>query len=589
MSPVFRLSFRRFVLSTTAFALIAGGGVARAQTPLAQEGAVDNNSAASSPNPTSVAQLAIAPAGSSTSRTPSSPSSASTNSPTLSAPPGPEFLWNASVNFSESYVTNAAGVSGAVPDYLSNLGFASDLHEHSRRITLDANYSFLTNFYAKGTEPTQISNNLLLVGDADVIPEYLDVSVRAFAQPVVNSNFGAVTAGNRVIPGSYSNAYGYYGTPDLKFNLGDFATFKTMPSYGQVFFTEPAGTAALQRSSLSPLCSVLPSLCANTVPGFDTPQNTTSKSVTEQVSSGTDFERLNWRLTGLLSETDQAGSLLSEKSGIANGRYALSYEWSLIATGGYDALSDTIPLTHNVSGPVALGGVGLTLGRDFALQVEAGERYNSLSFDGNLHYDLSPSSLLTASAIDYVQTPGGQLLNNLSALTALPNGILTSASDVLGNGMASSLASFSVQSPNNFALTQFTARYQTVSVAYLQEFGRNHAYISLFGSRQTILSSEFIGPPTGDSWTAQLLVSRNLTPLLTATLGGSYGDYQEFGVRTSTLTAEGELEYSLSQATRVFLRSNFVDRLSSESARSLSPLSGNVNDVQVTLGISHIL
>jgi hypothetical protein len=242
-----------------------------------------------------------------------------------------------------------------------------------------------------------------------------------------------------------------------------------------------------------------------------------------------------------------------------------------------------------VSGPVALGGVGLTLGRDFALQVEAGQRYNSLSFDGNLRYDLSPSSLLTAAAGDYVQTPEGQMLNNLTALTALPNGTLTSANDVLGNGMASSLTPFSVQSPNNFALTNFAARYQTVSVAFLQEFGRNHAAISLLGTRQTILSSEFIGPPTSNSWLADIRVSRNLTPLLTATLGGSYGDNQEFGVRAKTIGAEGELDYSLSQATNVFLRSNFADRLSNQAARNLSPLSGDATDFQATLGIRHIL
>jgi hypothetical protein len=587
MSPGCGLSFRRFVLSSTAFVLIVGSGVAHAQTPLLQEGAPDKSSPASSPNPASVAQLGTAPAGSSTSENPSSSSSARTNSLTLSAPTAPEFLWNASVLFSESYVSNATGTSeGATPDYLSNLGFASDLHEHSRRITLDASYSFFANFYAKGTEQTQINNNLLALGNADVIPEYFDVTLRAFAQPVVNSNFGAVTAGNRVIPGAYSNSYGYTATPDLKFHLGDFATFRTMPSYGQVFFTEPAGTAALPRS---PLCSLLPSLCTNTAPGFSTPQNVTLRSLTEEVSSGPDFERLNWRLTGLLSETAQPGTLLSEKAGLANGRYALSYEWSLLATAGYDALSDTIPLTRNVSGPVALGGFGLTLGRDFALQVEAGERYNSLSFDGNLRYDLSPSSLITATANDYVQTPQGQLLNNLTALTALPNGTLTSANDVLGNGMASSLTSFSVQSPTNFALTQFVSRFQIVSVAFLQEFGRNHASISLLGTRQTILSSAFVGPPTSNSWYAQILFSRNMTPLLTATLGGSYGDNQELGVRASTITAEGELDYSLSQATRIFLRSNFYDRLSSQSARNLSPFSGDATDLMVTLGISHTL
>jgi hypothetical protein len=274
------------------------------------------------------------------------------------------------------------------------------VHEHSRRLTLDANYNLYSSFYANGTEQTQISNYLQAIGSADVIPEHLDLNLRAFAQPVVTSNFGALTAGNRVIPGAYSNSYGYIATPDLRFNLGDFATSNTMPSYGQVFFTEPAGTPP-------PI----------TISGLTAPLNTTLRSLTEMISSGPDFDRLNWKLVGLLSETAQLGSLFSEKSGIANLRYALDYEWSLLATGGYDAISDSIPLRSNLSGPVGLGGIGLTLGRDFSLQAEAGERYNSFSFEGSLRYELTPTSLITATAADYVQTPGGQLLNNLTGLT----------------------------------------------------------------------------------------------------------------------------------------------------------------------------
>ena len=55
------------------------------------------------------------------------------------------------------------------------LGLLSDLHEHSRRMTLDANYNLITDFYAKGTLPTQIMNNLQALGNVDVIPEYLDL------------------------------------------------------------------------------------------------------------------------------------------------------------------------------------------------------------------------------------------------------------------------------------------------------------------------------------------------------------------------------------------------------------------------------
>jgi uncharacterized protein (PEP-CTERM system associated) len=480
---------------------------------------------------------------------------------------------NARVDVSESYITNATGASGSSqPDYMSQLGFAADLHEHSRRVVLDANYNLYTDFYARGTVPTQVSNNLQALGDVDVIPEYLDLNMRAFAQPVVTSNFGPVSAGGREIPGSFLNTYGYNATPDLKFMLGDFASSKTMPSYGQVFFTEPPGTNRF-----------------NTIPGLGAPLNTTLRSLTEEISSGPDFNRLNWKLVGLLSETDQGVSLLSEKSGVGHGRYALNNEWSLLVTGGYDSIHDTSPLIHNVSGPVALGGIGLTIGQDFSFEAEAGERYNSLSFDGNLRYDLSPSSLLTATANDYVQTPEGQLLNNLTSLTALPNGTLTSAGSVFQNGTASSFTSFSVQSPDNPALNQFISRYQIVAAAFSEEYERTYGSISIFGTRRTYLTSGFIGPQTTDAWGVQLLATRNLTRLLSATLGGMYAHNQEFGGLASSYSVEGQLSYSLSQETSIYLRSDYITRLSSDSAQAFSPLAGNVNDFRATLGISHTL
>jgi uncharacterized protein (PEP-CTERM system associated) len=574
MSPVCRLNFRRFALSSAAFVLFAGSGVAHAQTPPRQEQTRDNTSPAGPANSASVAQLTPAPASSPTSQTPPTISGARTNSPANPAPIAPEFQFNARALFSESYVTNASGYPGASrQDYLSTLGFDSDLHEHSRRISLDATYDFFADFYARGTYPTQINNNLLALGNVDVIPEYLDLNLRAFASPVVTSNFGALTAGDRVIPGAYSNSYGYFATPDLKFRLGNFATSQTMPSYGQVFFTTPPGTPA-----------------ANINPNFFAiPTDTTLRSLTEQISSGTDFERLNWKLTGVFSETVQPHNLLSEKAGIADARYALNYEWSILATAGYDAVTNTIPLTQKITGPVLLGGIGLTLGKDFSFEAEAGERYKHLSIVGNLRYELSPSSLITASANDFVETPEGQLLNNLTGLTALSNGTLASANDVLGNGTISPLSSFNVQSPDYTALTNFVSRFQTASASLIEDFGRTHATITLFGVRQTYLSPGFTGPATANSWSALLLVSRNITPLLTGTLGGGYLYNQEFGAHVSTITAEGELDYSLSRATHIFLRSYYTDRLSSNSLLAVSPFGGNTADFRATLGISHDL
>ncbi len=265
MSTVHMTHVGRLLLSSAVATVIAGTGVAYAQVPPPAGSTVEGSPAG---------PLSASPSGPATTQAPPPAPDSPTNSPNAEVLQGPGFQLNANVSLSELYVNNPAGIAGqSRSDYMSTPGFAADLHEHSARITLDANYSFFGYFYAQGTVPTQIDNTLRAVGKIDVVPEYLDLDLRAFAQPVMTSNFGVVSAGNTVVPGSFNNSYGYYETPDLHFNWGDFATFKTMPSVGQVFFTVPAGTSA-----------------ANTIPGIPGPENTTIRSVVEEISSGTDFE-----------------------------------------------------------------------------------------------------------------------------------------------------------------------------------------------------------------------------------------------------------------------------------------------------------
>jgi uncharacterized protein (PEP-CTERM system associated) len=489
-------------------------------------------------------------------------------------PPGPEFQAGAAINISDSYVTNATGFANThQDDYVTTLGFSVYAHEHSRRISLDATYSFGADLYARNSLPTQIYNNLQAVLDADVVPGYLTLGAKAFAQPVIISDLGNVTADNRVVPNGYSNSYGYYVSPDLRFKLGDFATSETLPSFGQIYFTNPPGTLPL----------FLPTL------GLNAPQDTTSRSLTEKISSGNYFNRMNWDLIGSFSETARSQSLLSEKAGIANVRYALSYEFSLLGTGGYDAITSSLPLNQNVSGPVALAGFGLTYGRKFSLQVEGGQRYNSPSFSGSLRYEITPSALITASANDSVQTPEGQLLNNLTNLTARQDGSLGSAEDVLGDGSPSSLSSFNLQSQGGFALDQNIARYQTFVLELSEDLERNHFDLSSSYTRRTILSRIFVGPQTTNSWNIAARYARDLTPLMRASLGTAYLLDNEFGGEGRTFSLDGQLSYSLSRQTSIYIGAQYLHRDSSTTFQALSPFIGNLTDVRATIGLSHTL
>jgi predicted porin len=92
-----------------------------------------------------------------------------------------------------------------------------------------------------------------------------------------------------------------------------------------------------------------------------------------------------------------------------------------------------------------------------------------------------------------------------------------------------------------------------------------------------------------NSWGARAQLSHDITRLLVGTIGGSFSNFQELGGHARDYTVNGELNYSLSPDTRVYLRADYLDRESSASLQTLSPFTGSLQDVRVTLGLSHTL
>lgn len=485
----------------------------------------------------------------------------------------PGFQLRAALNVSETYTTNSVGTSSGVngPDWITMVGLNLGLNEHSRRVSLDATYSGLVNYYAQGTQSTQFTNDLQAVGNVIAIPDYLNFIGRAFAQPVVVSNIGAQTA-NGVSANGFRNAYGYTVGPDITFHLGDFADSDTNVTYGATYFTNLAGSSGFTG-----------------IPGIAGPENTTRRSVSETLSSGTDFSRLNWSLVAGLNETDRPQGLFAERSGIATLRYAISPEIALLGTGGYDAISNTTALTRNVSGPVGMGGIELIFGEDFDLQLEAGQKYNDFSFFGALRWNLSSSALLSGSATDTITTPEGDMLNNLSNLTASSNGMLTSGANIYSSGLASSQGSFSAQPIGSLSYNQAITRIQRVDLNFADDFGRDHLIVNGFGMRLTQLSGIFFGPPVTNSEGVQATFSHDLTRELSASIGGGYNNYEELGGNAGTYIINGQIAYSMSPNTQLYLRTDYLNRDSSANLQALSPFTGSYNDFRVTIGFTHTL
>jgi len=481
----------------------------------------------------------------------------------------PGFQLNARVNLSEAYTTNGTGTSTIAnqDDFLTNAGIQLDVHDHSRRVSFDAFYTGQVYYYARSSTSTQFTNDLQALATVIAIPDYVDFVARAFAQPVMLSNSGFATASGIVSPNGYRNSYGYTIGPDVHFRLGSFASSDLLATYGGAYFSDPSGISNVF------------------IPGVAGPEDISTRDVTETLKSGEDFNRLRWTLVGKFSETDRRQGLFGEKAGIGNLAYGITPEISLLGTGGYDVIHNSYALTKDISGPVGMGGVELTFGPDFDLLAEAGQKYNSLSFLGSLRWNISPTSAVTGLATDSVSTPEGQLLNNLSGMTASMNGTLASPGNIYSNGTTSTLAAFSAQSMGSLSFTQSIARYQRVSLTYSQDYERDHANVSLFGEKLTQLDRFYIGPPVTTSWGGQANYSHNITRDITGMLGAGYSYYQELGGHSKNLNFSGQVDYILGPRTTVFFRTDYYKRDSSLALQSLSPFTGSLDDIRLTIGL----
>jgi hypothetical protein len=477
--------------------------------------------------------------------------------------PPPAFGLTAAVNASESYVSNASGLAaGSQSDFISTIGFSAGMHDHTRRVTFDLNYALDADFYARDSQRTQITNHLFALGIVEAIPDYLTIKATAFATPVLLSNAGIVTAGNRVVANGYSNSFGYTIGPELRFRLGDFASSNTVATYGSTFFANPNGST--------------PGVI---IPGVAGAEDTNYRSAAQSISSGQYFGRFNWSATGQFNETKRKQGLLSQKSGTGRLAYAFNHEFTVLGSLGYQAVTASVPLTGKISGLTVYGGFSWTQGDRFSLTAEAGRSFNQPSYIGSLRYNLTPRTTIVGSLTDVVTTPEAQLLNGqTSPPPPPPNG--TPAPPPGGPNP---------QSPGS-PFNQNISRYQTLNLSFQENMERNQAALNFYATRQTILSGIFLGPATTESWGGQITYSRNLSPRMTGTAGGSYDITQELGGEARTFRVNGQISYNLSPRMNAFLETDYVDRHSSASLTAVSPqLTGSLNDYRIMVGISRVL
>jgi uncharacterized protein (PEP-CTERM system associated) len=487
----------------------------------------------------------------------------------------PSFFLKINAELSETYTTNALGLTDAakaVDDFDTRGSVHVALHEAVERFTADVDYRFSADYFARTSSSIQISNNLAGLADAVIFPEYVTFDTSFFAAPVFVSPLGAITSGGRPLPkGANSNirdTYGYSAAPKLTFRLGDFASSTLTPSYSSVYFVRPAGAS-------------------NVVPiGGTPPPHSSTFSVVEQLISGDDFYRLHWSAVGTYTQTSHSALGLKESSGVAEIDYAVTRELYLLSNVGYQAYNAAVPLSKNLSGLVALGGVKWVYGTSEA-SVRAGEQFNSASYLGEAHIEVSPSLTVAANLDDSISTPANQLLGNLSNLAATSSGSLYDTSDLLSQNNPASLGSFDPVSGGDFGFDNTISRYRAVRVSVLYDYLNTHFIFVAFGTRRNILSAV----PAGESARqtnagASLIGSRDLGPKLTVDLRLEYRNEQIFiAGHDNAINVGADAAYHLTPDVDLYFRADYVRRLSSATLTAALPPAGSLSDTSFTIGV----
>ena len=487
------------------------------------------------------------------------------------------FTLNAGIDLSESYLTNVYGT--AIPseqkgDYYSRAALDLGLHDHTLRFSADATYTLAADYFMNESSRIRVTNYFNGLADAEIIPGHLFLDGRAFATPLYVSSLGALAPSGEALPGSASanvrDSYGYEAQPKLLFRLGDFAKSNLTAEYGAVYLVQPSGAPA-----------------PTPTPGFTPPpSNLSNFAITEDLSSGTDFNRMNWSLIGMDAEQSRSVGRLETREGLANLDYAVSREFWLLSTVGYQTFDASPPLIRNLNGLVAMGGVRFTLGPSFEASAKAGRQYNSPSYTGELHYEMTPTSAVVAAVTDTVTTPAARLLDNLNNLASTDAGTLVNSNDQFSSGAVSSFSTFDAVPVDDTSFDNVIARYRVAQASFLSEAERTHLSLTGFGVIRDDLS-----PVPGGTDLRQtsvglaFLASRNLTPKTTATFQTMYTFQTILGGHDNIFSANGVIYYALAPEMSIYARAAYMQRQSSDSLVALSPENGNLSDAEFTIGI----
>ena len=390
------------------------------------------------------------------------------------------------------------------------------IRSESARVTaaLDA-FPILRYQTAGEDEGPSVAGDLAGLGTVEVAEDLFFVDAQAsISQQVLSSREAAATANEKTVQV-------YRLSPFLQNRFGGFAEAEARYRLSQVFLDDEGAAGGTQTS------------------------DSTTHALNLSLESGSDFSRLFWAVSSLVSEESRTeDDDVSRREVDLETRYAFDRSITLIAAGGYQFFDDGTS-ENEVDGPTWRVGFRWRPGPRTDLEATYGERDDDQNPNVRFSYKIGPRTTVTARYSKILENSQERLVRSLSRI-----GLDGETDDLIDEDTGLPFT----PNPSPFDIDNQTTRIETFEVGVNGVRGRNTFGLNAsFQNEETESTDE-----QEDVIRASVRFSRRLNPHLALNLFAGY-ERTEFddGQEDDEYTVTGALDYEVYSNVRAGLTYGF--------------------------------
>ncbi len=266
----------------------------------------------------------------------------------------------------------------------------------------------------------------------------------------------------------------------------------------------------------------------------------------------------------------------------------MTHEFSLLATGGYQAFRTNQTFTSNLDGVIAYGGVQFSMIPRLHASFEAGEQFNRPSYISDVFYQITPFTTFTFTLTDSITTPAAGLLGSLGQIGVNNLGNFYNTGYQLAPNTPpatiSPVQGFTPVPLNGAAITDVIYRSRVAFGSLVHMADRmQYRLTGYWDDYQAVVQTANLGQQ--QIWGGEFAVSRNINPYLTGIVAVDYNSQRVLGGDLDTVSGYVMANYQLSQLMSVYFRIAYIDRLANAALTAASPITNNLTDTAITIGI----